>query len=78
VSKLEQELKDAKAESEKKFEQLRSEGEAAQAEFIEAMEQAEAEFDVNADRMFQELQSTKQAAKETEEDLHAQTHVYAR
>lgn len=75
---MEQELKEAVTESEVKFAQLKREGEAAQAEFIEVMEQAEAEFDDNADRLKQELLATKQAAKETEEDLHAQTHVYTR
>lgn len=78
VSEVEQELKAAVKESEDKFAQLKREGAAAQAEFIEVMEQAEAEFDDNSDRLKQELLSTKQAAKETEEDLHAQTHVYTR
>jgi archaellum component FlaC len=68
----------AVTESERKFAQLKREGQAAQAEFIEVMEQAEAEFDDNTDRLKQELQATKQAAKEMEEDLNAQTHVYTR
>lgn len=78
VSEVEQELKTVVTESEKKFEQLKRKGEAQQAEFIEEMDQAEAEFDDNTDRLKQELMSTKQAAKETEEDLKAQTHVYTR
>lgn len=78
VLKVEQELKEAVTQSEEKFAQLKREGEAAQAEFIEVMEQAEAEFDDNTDRLKQELLTTKETAKETEEDLHAQTHVYTR
>ena len=55
VSEVEQELKAAVKESEVKFAQLKREEAAAQAEFIEVMEQAEAEFDDNSDRLKQEL-----------------------
>lgn len=78
VSEVEQELKTTVTEKEEKFAQLKRESDAAQAEFIEVIEQAEAEFDDNTDRLKLELQSTKEAAKEMEEDLNAQTHVYSR
>lgn len=78
MSEVQQELREAAAASEEKFAQLKREGAAAQAEAIEVMEQTEAEFDDNTDRLKQQLLSTKQVAKETEEDLLAQTHVYTR
>jgi hypothetical protein len=78
VMEVQQQMEQKVSESVARCELLKREGDAAQTEFVQVMEQAEMEFDDNTDRLKQELLALQRSAKEKEEDLNAQIRVYTR